>query len=156
MKRFRTVAVGGTFDQLHRGHKTLLQKAFEVGQKVLIGLCSDEFVGRMKKPHAAAPYDQRIEDLKIFLLIHGWLDRAKIVSLNDPYGATLSKGRVEALVVSKETEPTADVINDKRKKMSLPPLQIVVIEMVPSENQGSISTTRIRLGEIDRDGHVLR
>lgn len=156
MKRFRTVAVGGTFDQLHRGHKTLLQKAFEVGQKVLIGLCSDEFVSKMKKPHAAAPYDQRLEDLKIFLLIHGWLDRAKIVSLNDPYGATLSKGRVEALVVSKETEPTADIINDKRKKMSLPPLQIVVIEMVPSENHAPISTTRIRLGEIDRDGHVLK
>ncbi|MEM2081946.1 MAG: adenylyltransferase/cytidyltransferase family protein, partial [Candidatus Bathyarchaeia archaeon] len=38
MKRFRKVAVGGTFDELHKGHKALLMKAFEIGTRVLIGL----------------------------------------------------------------------------------------------------------------------
>lgn len=155
MSKFKTVAVGGTFDQLHRGHKTLLKKAFETGENVLIGLCTDEFVARMKKPHAVAPYDQRLEDLRIFLLINGWLERAEIVPLNDPYGVTLSKGPVDALIVSKETEPMANQINKKRKQMSLPPLKTAVIDMVPSENRAPISTTRIRRGEIDRNGHVL-
>jgi pantetheine-phosphate adenylyltransferase len=155
MVKFKTVAVGGTFDQLHRGHKTLLKKAFETGEKVLIGLCTDEFVKKMKKPHAVAPYDQRLEDLRIFLLINGWLDMAEIVPLNDAYGVLLSKAPVEALIVSRETRPMATQINMKRKEKSLPQLKIASINMVPSENQAPISTTRIRHGEIDRDGHIL-
>lgn len=150
------MAVGGTFDELHRGHKTLLQKAFETGERVVIGLCSDEFVDRMKKPHVVAPYEQRLEDLRIFLLIHGWLERARIVPINSPYGDTLSKEAAEAIVVSIETEPTAIRINEKRREIHLRPLKIVTIAMVPSENDVPISTTRIRFGEIDRQGHVLR
>jgi pantetheine-phosphate adenylyltransferase len=155
-KEYENVAVGGTFDELHKGHKTLLLKAFEVGEHILIGLCSDEFAKKLKKPHKVAPYDDRLKDLKAFLLEHGWLERAQIVPLNDPYGPTLSKGRISALVVSEETAPTAMEINRRRKQAGLPPLRILVIEMVPSENHAPISTTRIRRGEIDREGHLLK
>ena len=134
----------------------MLLKAFEVGEQVVVGLCSDEFVKRMGKPHSTASYKQRLEDLKRFLSEHGFLERAEIIPLNDPYGVTLSKGCVEALVVSRETEPRALEINLKREKLGLPPLHIVVIEMVPSENHAPISTTRIRRGEIDREGHLLK
>jgi len=156
MRKFRKVAVGGTFDEFHKGHRTLLLKAFEVGEQVVVGLCSDEFVKRMGKPHSTASYKQRLEDLKRFLSEHGFLERAEIIPLNDPYGVTLSKDCVEALVVSRETEPRALEINLKREKLGLPPLHIVVIEMVPSENHAPISTTRIRRGEIDREGHLLK
>jgi pantetheine-phosphate adenylyltransferase len=155
-KKFKTVAVGGTFDELHKGHRALLMKAFEIGEHVLIGLCSDEFVGKLGKPHITAPYEQRLEELEAFLREHGFFERAKVLPLNDAYGVTLSKGCLEALVVSKETEPAALKINEERKKRDLPPLKIVVIDMVPSENHAPISTTRIRRGEIDREGHLLR
>jgi pantetheine-phosphate adenylyltransferase len=155
-KRYENVAVGGTFDELHKGHRILLMKAFDVGKHVLIGLCSDDFAQKLNKPHAVAPYNNRSEDLRAFLLEHGLLERAKIVPLKDPYGPTLSKGCIEALIVSKETEPTAMEINKKRKESALPPLKIVAIDMVPSENHVPISTTRIRLGEIDREGHLLK
>jgi pantetheine-phosphate adenylyltransferase len=59
-------------------------------------------------------------------------------------------------VVSRETEPVALRINEKRKEIGIGPLEIIVINMVPSENHKPISTTRIRAGEIDREGHVLK
>jgi cytidyltransferase-like protein len=156
MKKLGTVAVGGTFDEFHKGHRALLLKAFEVGEKVIIGLCSDEFVRKLGKPHATAPYRKRLEELKEFLCDRGFLERAKIIPLNDAYGITLSKGCIQALVVSKETEPMALEINRKRNALHLLPLEVIVIDMVPSQNHVSISTTRIHRGEIDREGRVLR
>lgn len=156
MKRFSLVAVGGTFDELHKGHHILLLKAFEVGDCVLIGLSSDEFVGRMSKPHVVASYARRLEDLKSFLRQHRLQQRADIIPIDDPYGATLAKEGIEGLVVSQETEGTAIEINTKRKQAGLPRLHIVVIHMVPSENHSPISTARIHRGEMDREGRLLK
>ena len=156
MKEFKKVAVGGTFDEFHRGHKALLTKAFEVGEKVVIGLSSDEFVSKMGKPHVTAPYQERFEELQCFIEKSGLADRAEIVPLKDPFGLTISGLGLEALIVSKETESTANRINKIRDKASLPPLKIVTVNMVPAENCVPISTTRIRRGEIDRNGHMLK
>lgn len=155
-KKFKLVAVGGTFDELHKGHEALLLKAFEVGEKVMVGLCSDKLVESLTKPHVTASYEQRLEELKRFLREKGLLDKAEIVMLNDPFGVTLSDANVEALVVSRETETMAVKINEERKRRGLKPMHIVAIEMVPAENHVPISTTRIRRGEIDRKGNIKR
>ncbi len=156
MKKYKKVAVGGTFDKLHRGHKALLSKAFEIGEKVVIGLSSDEFASKMGKPHKTATYHERLKELEAFLDKNGLAKRAEIVPLNDPYGLTLSGKGLDALVVSKETESITDKINKIRVEAGLPPLKIITISMVPAENCNPISTTRIRSGEIDRNGHLLR
>jgi len=155
-KRFEIVAVGGTFDEFHKGHRALLLKAFEVGNRVLIGLCADEFARELRKPHEVTTYEERLGELKEFLEKLGVLDRAEIVPLHDPYGPTLSSTSLDAIVVSDETEPRAHEINKKRVAKGLPPLNVVVIRMVPAENHVWISTTRIRQREIDREGHLLK
>ena len=156
-KKFRTVGLGGTFDELHKGHRALLVKAFDIGERVIIGVSTDEFVKKMKKPHQTAGYDERTRELKDFLKDHGLLNRTDIIPINDPYGGVLlSADPVEALVVSKETEPIALKVNQTRKEIGLDPIEIVVIDMVPSENHKAISTTRIRSGDIDREGRVLK
>jgi len=155
-RKFKKVAVGGTFDEFHKGHKALLAKAFEVGEKVLIGLSTDKFVKQMKKPHKTAPYNERLKEVEEFLRKNGFWERAEIVPLNDPYGVTLSEGCIEALIVSKETETRAKEINMKRREKGLPPLHIIVIDMVPAENHVEVSTTRIRRGEIDREGRLVK
>jgi pantetheine-phosphate adenylyltransferase len=153
--KYHNAAVGGTFDEFHKGHRFLLLKAFEVADHVQVGLSSDQFVKKMGKPHLTASYDQRSDDLKAFLRRNGLLERATIVPLDDPFGVTLANGGLEAIVVSKETEPMAVKINQKRSALGKKPLDVVAIDMVASENHFPISTTRIRCGEIDREGHLV-
>ncbi len=154
MKKFRKVAVGGTFDELHRGHRVLLLKAFEIGERVLIGLCSDEFVKKLGKPHVTASYGERLTELAILLENLGVAAKAEIIPLNNPFGPTITDQCIEAIVVSDETKPTASQINERRSKRGLSPLAIITISMVPSEDCAPISTTRIRNGEIDREGRL--
>lgn len=153
---FRIVAVGGTFDELHKGHKALLTTAFKHGENVWIGLCTDEFAKKLRKNHEIASYEDRAKELAKFLNNLGVSDRAKIIPLSDPYGLAAISAEIEAIVVSRETEPRARELNFLRLKSGLKPLEIIVIDMVPAEDQTPISTTRIRRGEIDREGKLLR
>ena len=57
--------------------------------------------------------------------------------------------------MSEETKPTAEKINERREERDFALLEIVAINMVPSQNCGPISTTRIRKGEMDREGRLL-
>jgi pantetheine-phosphate adenylyltransferase len=130
-------------------------KAFEVGNHVLIGLCSEDFVRKMRKPHGIASYAKRLEELENLLKKKGFFDRAEIMPLDDSYGITLSDKRIDAIVVSEETEPRAHKINEIRKSMGLSPLPILTVSMVLSEDHYPISSTRIWFEEIDREGHLL-
>ncbi len=155
-KRFRTVGVGGTFDVLHKGHRSLLIKAFETGENVIIGVSSDRFVRRLKKTHSTASYEQRLKELRNFLKEKSLSKRARIIPIDDPSGGvSLAASPIEALVVSRETETTARSINKKREEIRMSPLEIIVIDMVLSDNHSAISTTRIREGKIDREGHLI-
>jgi len=156
MKEFKKVAVGGTFDQLHRGHRALLGRAFEVGDRVVIGLTSDAFVAKMGKPHKTASFADRRRELEAYLAKLCLSSTAEIVPLDDAFGLTISGKGLEALIVSEETEKIGDAINQKRLSSGHKPLKIVVVAMVEAENDTPISTTRIRRGEIDRNGHLLK
>ncbi len=156
MKQFKKVAVGGTFDELHKGHKALLSKAFEIGDRVVIGLTSDGLVSEMQKPHLTASYEERLKGLEVYLSERGLWNRTEVVTLLDSHGSSVRDPKIEALVVSEETKPTADKINERRRKVGLPLLTIATVSMVPSQNCSPISTTRIRRGEMDREGRLLK
>lgn len=154
--QFRVVAVGGTFDELHKGHIALLMTAFRYGERVWIGLCTDEFARKLRKNHDIAPYKDRARELTKFLKDAGVLNRAKITPLSDPYGPAATSREIDAIVVSKETELRARELNSLRRKNGLKPLEIIAIDMILAEDRIPISTTRIKHGEIDRDGKLLK
>ena len=61
-EKMRTIALGGTFEILHKGHRKLLSKAFQLGDKIIIGLTSDEFVSKTQKNMLSAIM---MKDMKI-------------------------------------------------------------------------------------------
>jgi pantetheine-phosphate adenylyltransferase len=54
------------------------------------------------------------------------------------------------------TKKMADKINTIRRRRGLKPLPVVSIGMVVAEDFEPISSTRIRAGEIDREGYLER
>ena len=146
------VAVGGTFDPLHDGHKALLMKACELsrGGELFIGLTSDEM--SKNKHHEVRDYQSRYSDIMRFIRAQGI--NPVIVKLDDPYGPT-REGDFDYLVVSPETYPTALKINEIRREKGLGQINIVVVGYVLAEDGLPISATRIRQGEIDEHGRIL-
>ena len=76
-KMYRVVAMGGTFDSLHRGHRKLLRQAFAVGHRVIIGITSDDFARSLHKPHKLDVYNRRRKDLERLLASWGVLYRGR-------------------------------------------------------------------------------
>lgn len=148
-KKYQKVAVGGTFDKFHQGHRILLEKAFQIGEEVLVGVTSDEF-GGMKGE--IEPCNVRMSNLNALLSDKsGYL----IARLEEPYGPTVDDETMDAIVVSPETEGTALEINKIRQEKGMKPLDVVIIGMVLAEDGRPISSTRIRKGEIEPDGTVV-
>jgi len=154
-RKYDLVAMGGTFDVLHRGHRQLLKRAFEVGRKVMIGVSSETFVRSLHKPHKVDSYMRRERDLARLLSRLGLRSRAEIVPLQDRFGPTVTDGHIKALVVSRRTIRTAYEINAKRKARGLRPLAIFPIDLIMADDRRPISSTRIRRGRIDREGRLL-
>ena len=78
-----------------------------------------------------------------------------VVPLEDPYGTTIYDANFEAIVVSEETEPTAIEINEIRVSKGMKPLDIVVVSFVLAYDGIPISSTRIRSGEINKNGDIV-
>ena len=145
MKR---VVVGGTFEFLHKGHRELLKKAFELGDFVLIGITADNF-----KRDCSVNFEDRKRKVEDF--IKSFSKPYKIVEINDKYGPTLQED-FDIIVVSPETLQTAEEINELREKKGMKKMEIVKIPILYGEDLLPISSRRIREGEIDRNGKRLK
>lgn len=154
-QRVKAISVGGTFDVMHKGHWLLLDEAFKVADKVIIGISTDEFAASLKKPHVIDPYDKRLQDVKDFLTERRLLERATFFPLNNPYGPTIDNGGLEAIIVSEETEPRAEEINQIRVSKGRRPLLMFVLKMILAEDGKPISSTRVRRQEVDRYGRLI-
>lgn len=154
MKKFDLVAMGGTFDVIHKGHITLLSEAFSSSGKVIIGLTSNEWASKKGKD-LLNDFDKRLE--KLVKAIEKNFPNAsfEISKLDNDFGPAVLEKKVQALVVSYETSNQGEVLNQLRKQKNLPPVDVVVVPMVLAKDGKKISTTRIKNQEIDYDGNLL-
>lgn len=152
MKKFRVIACGGTFDHFHNGHKDFLRFALSFGEKVIVGVTSEEFVGKEKKEKIES-YIIRQNAVSDFLQSEGAGNRSEVISIDDVFGPTLSSDLyIDGLAVSTNSQKGAKIINAQRQKQGLSKLAIFVHAMLQGEDGQIISSSRIRKGEINREG----
>ncbi|MGD0146721.1 MAG: pantetheine-phosphate adenylyltransferase [Nitrososphaerales archaeon] len=153
--KYSAVATGGTFDHLHKGHVALLTRSFSLGDAVVIGVTSDAFASREGKSPDQS-YLERVEILEFFLRSRFPGKRHVIAKLDDYFGPGIVSPEVEAIVVSRETAARVPIANALRATKGYPPLKVEVVDYVLAGDDRPISSTRIRMGEIDTEGRLLK
>lgn len=104
--QFSVVAIGGTFDRLHAGHKLMLSTAILLAdQRVVVGITEEGGMMEQKQfKDIIEPWEERERHLRSFIEDftppHISLE---IIRLTDPYGPTISTASIDALVVTQET-----------------------------------------------------
>ncbi|MBO3762726.1 MAG: pantetheine-phosphate adenylyltransferase [Candidatus Brockarchaeota archaeon] len=153
-KTYNKGAVGGTFDEFHVGHERLLIFAAKMCKKVIVGVTSDEFVKKYKS-HDIESFNIRVEIIKRFLENLKEESCFEVIKIENKYGPTIEDPKLEAIFVTMDTVESAFEINKIRREKGFKALEIIIVPMVFAENGGFVSSSRIRSGEIDRNGKKL-
>ncbi|POW12192.1 hypothetical protein PSTT_04686, partial [Puccinia striiformis] len=152
-ERFRTLALGGTFDHLHSGHKILLTIASWIAtHRLIIGITDDQLLKNKQHSNQLQSLEERQEAVRKFLDRVGpkniIIETPRLV---DVYGPTATDPDIDALLVSQETLPGAQSIDNIRKSNGLNPLKVFVIDVIsphlthiPQDLTLKISSTHIR------------
>lgn len=149
------VALGGTFDPVHDGHRRLFEHAFERGD-ITVGLTSDELAQETRhEERHVRPFEERKRDLDAELteFAERYDREYEIRKLDEPTGIAAEEN-FDVLVVSPETEDGGQRVNELRDERGLDPLEIEVVDHLIAEDGDIVSSTRIVRGEIDEHGNL--
>jgi pantetheine-phosphate adenylyltransferase len=149
------VALGGTFDPVHDGHRALFERAFELGE-VTVGLTSDDLAPRTRaEDRPVRPYEPRRAELVAELeRFAGEHDREFTVRKLDSPTGIATEPTFDVLVVSPETRTGGKRINELRREQGNEPLELAVVDHVYAEDGELLSSTRIVRGEVDEHGEL--
>lgn len=146
--------LGGTFDDLHVGHKLLLSTASTVcNDKLLIGITHEDLLRKKKLVELLQPYHKREEALLDFLKVINPNLNIKTVPISDPIGPAGTDPDLDVLVVSQETIKGIGFVNSARCDNGLETLDSVCVDLVfPDQRDGdklsSSAYRRSLLGEV--------
>jgi len=149
------VALGGTFDPIHDGHRALFERAVTLGD-VTVGLTSDDLAPETRQTERyVRPFEEREQDLLAELrpLAERYDREVAVRTLQEPTGIA-TEPQFDYLVVSPETVDGARRVNEIREQRGHEPLEVEVVDHVLAEDGRRISSTRIVRGEIDEHGNL--
>ncbi|XP_017860875.1 PREDICTED: bifunctional coenzyme A synthase [Drosophila arizonae] len=152
-KAYPTVVLGGTFDRIHVGHKIFLTQAvLRACKRLVVGVTTAAMTKGKILPELILPVEQRIAELREFLLDIDNTLQYDIVPIDDPFGPTQHDPDMDLIVVSAETLRGGQKVNEIRAAKQLRQLEIFAIDIVESkvvdgihESKVSSSNTRIDL-----------
>lgn len=148
------VALGGTFDHFHDGHKILLTIAGYLSwEKVVVGITGPELLKNKKYAQVMQTYEKRKKNVEDFLNYLFPLLTVQCEMIKDVYGPTATMPEIEALVVSKETSSGGTAINTMRKEKGFHELKIYEIAVIGGEDttnfSDKLSSTELRRKELE-------
>jgi len=152
---FNLCLVGGTFDRLHPGHHILLEVAFVLAKQVMIGVTSDEMVQGKVAAEEIQPFQDRMKHLDEYLTSQNLKERFQLVKLEKPEGISETLEAAEAMVVTEETHPILDKINNVRNSRGLLPLVKIFVPYILTRQGRRYRSTDLRLKEHDRSSYSL-
>ena len=142
---YNLVAMGGTFDNLHAGHKRLLTAASHVCTGTLtIGVTSDAYLAKKQKAfgNMIEPLATRLEKVRRFLQVIKPSLTVEAIGIDDGCGPTITRPEFQAIVASSETLSGCRYINGIRTEQhDWSPLEIVIVARTDESN---LSSTSIR------------
>lgn len=145
-----TAAVAGTFDVIHDGHLALLKRAFEIGDRVLVGITSDRMASKGR--NESIPLSVRLPALERCLEHLG--NSYTVFEIDDMYGPATVMDDADVLVVSEETLGNGRLVNEERSRRGVRPLELSVVPLVNSDDGTKISASAILEGRYGRSGHT--
>lgn len=146
--KYNVVAVGGTFDRLHAGHRLLLTAAaWACRDKLRIGITGDNLLREKKYREFVAPLHKRSQQAQHFAKsVKPALPIVIISELTDPAGPTATDPSIDAIVVSSETAAGARKINGVRRASGLNSMTIIEVGVLDTQGQ-KLSSTALREAE---------
>lgn len=155
------VAVGGTFDRLHAGHRLLLAaSALTCSKRLYIGVTGDALLAKKNLANLLEPFEERARaavdfvrllkpDLEVFV-------SALVDPRAPPKAATLEA--ISALVVSQETLPGARKVAEMRREAGImSPLEFVIVGLVFGEAvDEKLSSSQLRRRDAAEQGAARR
>lgn len=147
------VVLGGTFDNLHNGHKILLSTAqLKCNKSLTIGVTNEELLKNKILRELIDSTEKRIELLKKYLQDTDPYIEYKITEISDPFGPAIIDRSLQAIIVSEETIKGGEKINEIRVTKNMSKLDIDIIKLLQDdhnesdceENKVSSSSLRMR------------
>lgn len=125
------VAVGGTFDHLHDGHRVLLTVAGYLAKECLIvGITGPELLVRKKYAEVLESYMTRQLHVEEFLKYVFPLLDVETHMIHDVSGPTATVEDIDALVLSKETIHGGIQVNKTRIEKGFKPLIVYDVDVI--------------------------
>jgi len=151
-RRHQHVAVGGTFDHLHIGHKILLTMALYVTEtRLVVGVNNSLSLRKKRGLQVMESVSTRISTVENFLKLIKRGVVFEVDAIDDVYGPTKDDSLLSAIVGSEETRDGCFAVNKLRRENGLDELEIYIIDLVGDSSGKVISSTCIRLWILDQN-----